>query len=84
MLRCHAKSFTSSIGMLFTHLSYRVPSPAYIVYGTLQCGSYTYTKHVTMRVCLVDDDDYRRFVKRIAQNASTALRVPVRCEEISL
>jgi len=28
------------------------------------------------------DDDDRRFVKRIiSQNASTALRVPVRCEE---
>ena len=31
-----------------------------------------------------DDDDGDRFVKRITQNASTALRVPVRCEEISL
>ena len=31
-----------------------------------------------------DDDDDRRFVKRITQNASTVLRVPARCEEISL
>jgi len=29
-----------------------------------------------------DDDDDRRFVKRIMQNASTALRVPVRCEKV--
>jgi len=31
-----------------------------------------------------DDDDDRPFVKHIKQNASTAQRVPVRCEEISL
>jgi len=31
-----------------------------------------------------DDDDDDRFIKCITQNASTALRVPVRCEEISL
>jgi len=30
-----------------------------------------------------DDDDDCRFVKRITQDASTALRVPVRCEEVS-
>ena len=29
-----------------------------------------------------DDDDDRRFVKRNAQNASTALRVLVCCEEV--
>ena len=29
-----------------------------------------------------DDDDDCRFVKRITQDASTALRVPVRCEEV--
>ena len=32
---------------------------------------------------LDDDDDDCRFVKRITQDASTALRVPVRCEEVS-
>ena len=31
----------------------------------------------------IDDDDDCRFVKRITQDASTALRVPVRCEEVS-
>jgi len=31
-----------------------------------------------------DDDDDRGFVKCITQNASTALCVPVHCEEISL
>ena len=30
-----------------------------------------------------DDDDDCRFVKRITQDASAALRVPVRCEEVS-
>jgi len=30
-----------------------------------------------------DNDDDCRFVKRITQDASTALRVPVRCEEVS-
>jgi len=30
-----------------------------------------------------DDDDDCRFVKRITQDATTALRVPVRCEEVS-
>ena len=34
-------------------------------------------------VKLDDDDDDCRFVKRITQDASTALRVPVRCEEVS-
>jgi len=35
-------------------------------------------------VMVYDDANDRRFAKRIMQNASTALRVPVRCEEISL
>jgi len=35
-------------------------------------------------VMVYDDADDRRFAKRIMQNASTALRVPVRCEEVSL
>jgi len=30
------------------------------------------------------DDDDHWFVKRITQNASNALRVPVHCEEVSL
>jgi len=36
-----------------------------------------------MMMMIDDDDDDCRFVKRITQDASTALHVPVRCEEVS-
>jgi len=38
---------------------------------------------IIMQVVDDDDDDDCRFVKRITQDASTALPVPVRCEEVS-
>ena len=45
---------------------------ANLLYAGANSASYPY-----------DDDDDCRFVKRITQDASTALRVPVRCEEVS-